>query len=91
MPGLLEGGQDLAGWNVRTRREGADLGADPERDGGVNDPQKAARPKRKITYTWTCQYCGQPFETDVYSQRYCNKTHKKYAQRERKREKMSTL
>ena len=40
---------------------------------------------RKITYRWTCQYCGQPFETTVYSQRYCNRTHREYAYRERKR------
>ena len=39
----------------------------------------------KVTYRWTCQYCGQAFETTVYSQRYCNRTHREYAYRERKR------
>lgn len=40
-----------------------------------------ARPRRR--YTWTCQYCGQPFETEHYGQRYCNRTHREYAYRER--------
>ena len=87
LPGLLEDRQGLAGWHVQTRRDGGGMGADPVRDSKVNVPQKAARSKRKITYTWTCQYCGQPFETDVYSQRYCNRTHREYAYLERKRQK----
>src|SRR6266498_4638969 len=45
-----------------------------------------ARPRTRHTdklYTWVCQWCGQPFETKVFSQRYCNPTHKQYAYRER--------
>lgn len=53
----------------------------------VLPPPVVVKPERKKrTYKWTCQYCGQPFETPYYSQRYCTKTHKKYAQRERSRE-----
>jgi hypothetical protein len=50
--------------------------------GPVKAKPKNDKPPR--LYTWTCQYCGQPFETEIYSQRYCNPTHKKYAQRERR-------
>lgn len=44
---------------------------------------RPADPARVKTYTWTCQYCGQPFETTHYGQRYCNRTHREYAYRER--------
>jgi hypothetical protein len=48
------------------------------------DPRPAKKVKK--VYTWTCQYCMMEFQTEVYSQRYCSKTHKKYAQKDRKRE-----
>ena len=41
--------------------------------------------KNKAAYTWTCQYCGQPFKTFSYAQRYCTRTHREYAYRERRR------
>jgi hypothetical protein len=41
--------------------------------------------KPRKVYTWTCQYCGQPFETEIYSQRYCKPAHKMAAYRERRR------
>lgn len=50
----------------------------------VGTPAKKNKVK---VYTWTCQYCGQSFETEYYSQRYCNPTHKQYAYLERKRQK----
>lgn len=43
--------------------------------------EKTPRPRK--VYIWTCQYCGQPFETTHYGQRYCNRTHREYAYRER--------
>ena len=52
-------------------------------------PQVVSRPvvvKPPRVYTWNCQYCGVSFETPYYSQRYCNRTHKEYAYRERKRQ-----
>jgi len=36
------------------------------------------KPKKPKVYRWICQYCNLEFETTVYSQRYCSKTHKKY-------------
>lgn len=47
------------------------------------------KPKKRRVYRWICQYCNLEFETTNYNQRYCSKTHKKYAQRERKRERDS--
>ena len=56
------------------------------------DSTKPSRKKKVKIYTWYCGYCGCEFETTEYSQRYCNPTHKKYAQRERaKRRKVSPL
>jgi hypothetical protein len=48
--------------------------------GHSHPPAKAVK-----VYTWTCQYCGQPFETQYYGQRYCNRTHREYAYRERRK------
>jgi len=44
--------------------------------GGDNAEQKS---KVKRIYTWTCQFCGMTFETENYSQRYCNPSHKQRA------------
>lgn len=41
--------------------------------------------KPRKTYTWTCQYCGQPFTTTHYGRRYCSNAHKQAAYRERRR------
>lgn len=49
-----------------------------EGTGQGEDPRKA----RKV-YTWTCQYCGQPFESSHYGKRYCSNAHKQAAYRER--------
>ncbi len=44
------------------------------------------KPKVSRVYTWTCQFCGMEFDTEIYSQRYCNQTHREYAYRQRKAE-----
>jgi len=48
---------------------------------GIDKP-KSKRSGR--VYTWTCQYCGQPFETQEYSKRYCSGYHKKLASEARR-------
>ncbi len=56
-------------------------------DQAMSSPMEAGRNsvRKQMTYVWTCQFCGQPFETTVYTKRYCSPTHKQYAYRERKR------
>lgn len=54
------------------------------------DHEQTAKVKPHKVYTWTCQYCGQSFPSRSYNARYCSPTHKKYAQRERERAKVST-
>jgi hypothetical protein len=44
--------------------------------------------KVKRLYTWTCQFCNMEFETENYSQRYCNRTHKELAYRLRKADRL---
>lgn len=56
-------------------------------DKGLSPPvgkhvQKSEKVKK--VYTWQCGYCGQDFDTENYSQRYCNPTHKELAYRLRK-------
>lgn len=66
----------------------------PPVEGRGSDPEKNVRPKiatKKRTYTWICQWCNMPFDTEIYSKRYCNDTHKKYAQRQRKHEREAQL
>jgi hypothetical protein len=46
------------------------------------------KPKVSRVYTWTCQFCGMEFDTEIYSQRYCNRTHKELAYRLRKEERL---
>ncbi|MEW6285027.1 MAG: hypothetical protein AB1509_02255 [Chloroflexota bacterium] len=56
------------------------------RASGADGTTRPADPARVKTYTWTCQYCGQPFETTHYGRRYCSNAHKQAAWRERRRE-----
>jgi hypothetical protein len=44
--------------------------------------------KSKRLFTWTCQFCNMEFETENYSQRYCNRTHKELAYRLRKADRL---
>ncbi|MEP0806731.1 MAG: hypothetical protein HRF47_14715 [Chloroflexota bacterium] len=57
-----------------------------DRTSGADQPSRpaTARPVKK-TYTWTCQYCGQPFKSTHYGRRYCSNAHKQAAWRERQR------
>src|SRR5437867_457093 len=64
-------------------------GPNPSGEPGAKRIAKPARKKSDRVYTWTCQYCGQPFETSEYSQRYCKPTHKTYAYRERKKQNLN--
>lgn len=48
------------------------------------------RPKQDL-YTWNCEYCGKSFETESYNQRYCKRTHREYAYRERKLQKAQVV
>jgi hypothetical protein len=61
---------------------------------GSGENVTVARPKvdkpQKV-YTWICQYCIMPFETDNYNQRYCKPSHKQRAYEQRKAERMRML
>jgi hypothetical protein len=80
-------------WNdQRTKISRVNL-AEPETTPDEQSPKQpgAGKPKPKKTakiYTWICGYCGEEFTTSIYAKRYCTPTHKKYAQRERKRRKL---
>src|SRR5689334_2708304 len=58
--------------------------------GAGTDPSprgtKEPRAKRVREYEWQCGYCNEWFTSHSDKARYCSPTHKKYAQRERKRE-----
>jgi hypothetical protein len=59
---------------------------------GLPAPMAAAvlkpdRPKR--VYTWTCAFCGEDFETENYSQRYCKPSHKQRAYELRKNQRVN--
>lgn len=68
-------------------RSGQDHTMDETHNG--EDHMEPARKVKKI-YTWICGYCGNEFETEYYSQRYCNPTHKQYAYNERKRRRLDS-
>jgi hypothetical protein len=70
-------------------------GNDDGRRTGSNDPRgvgmvEVKPTKAKRLYTWNCQYCGVEFETEKYTKRYCNPTHKQRAYELRREQRADT-
>ena len=88
-PGGNGGGNHDGVFSLADGGHAGTLGSDSRlRVDGVHSNGAMAAPRVKRVYKWICQYCNMEFETEKYSQRYCNRTHKELAYRLRKADRL---
>ena len=91
LPSGRPGMADPGAVQPRPGESGREGGAQGDHGQPARSRSAARRTVTNKIYTWNCEYCGEAFPTDRWDQRYCNRTHREYAYRERKRQKAQTV